>query len=319
MVQESTLLTPSGKSRTSFSNRMVIKNWLSAFRLRTLPLALSCIGMGGFLAAAAGKFDILIFSLCCLTTIFLQVLSNLANDYGDSINGADHPARKGPMRAVQSGAISSAQMKNAVIFFVVLSLASGISLLLVSLGWNMKALSLFFGLGILSIIAAIAYTVGKKPYGYSGLGDISVLIFFGLVGVMGSLYLFTHRILTMDILPAMSCGLFSIAVLNINNIRDIESDKIAGKYSIPVRIGKQNASRYHWFLLTGGTGCSILYVVLNFQSAVQFMFLLSLPLFLINARAVSSKPSAELDPYLKQMAMSTLLFVILFGAGLLVA
>ena len=298
---------------------MVIRNWLSAFRLRTLPLALSCIGMGGFLAAVAGKFDSLIFFLCCLTTIFLQVLSNLANDYGDSIHGADHAARKGPIRSVQSGAISSGQMKNAVIFFVVLSLASGISLLLVSLGWDMKALSLFFGLGIVSIIAAIAYTVGKKPYGYSGLGDIAVLIFFGLVGVMGSLYLFTQRIFWIDILPALSCGFFSIAVLNINNIRDIESDKIAGKFSIPVRIGKKNASRYHWFLLIAGMGSSIVYILLNFQSAIQFMFLLTVPLFIINARAVSSKPSEELDPYLKQMAVSTLLFVILFGFGMLIA
>jgi 1,4-dihydroxy-2-naphthoate polyprenyltransferase len=298
---------------------MMVRNWLSAFRLRTLPLALSCIGMGGFLAAAAGKFDILIFSLCCLTTIFLQVLSNVANDYGDSVNGADHPDRKGPMRAVQSGAISSAQMKSAVIFFVALSLTSGISLLLVSLGWNMRALSLFFGLGILSIIAAIAYTVGKKPYGYSGLGDISVLIFFGLVGVMGSLYLFTQSIFRIDVLPALSCGFFSIAVLNINNIRDIESDKMAGKFSIPVRIGKQSASYYHWFLLIAGITCSVMYVLLNFRSTIQFMFLLTLPLFLINARAVSSKPSEELDPYLKQMAISTLLFVILFGFGLLLA
>jgi len=298
---------------------MAIKNWLSAFRLRTLPLALSCIGMGGFLAAAAGKFDALVFSLCCLTTIFLQVLSNVANDYGDSIHGADHAARRGPMRAVQSGAISSSQMKNAVIVFAVLALVSGISLLLVSLGWNVKALSLFLGLGVLSIIAAIAYTVGKKPYGYSGLGDVSVLIFFGLVGVMGSLYLFTQNIFWMDILPALSCGFFSIAVLNINNIRDIESDKIAGKYSIPVRIGKQNASRYHGFLLLAGIACSVMYVLLNFQSVSQFIFLLTLPLFLINARAVTSKPSEELDPYLKQMAITTLLFVILFGLGLILA
>lgn len=298
---------------------MAIKNWLSAFRLRTLPLALSCIGMGGFLAAAAGKFDALIFCLCCLTTIFLQVLSNVANDYGDSVNGADHAARKGPMRAVQSGAISSAQMKNAVIIFVLLSLTSGISLLLVSFGWNIKALSVFFGLGILSILAAIAYTVGKKPYGYSGLGDISVLLFFGLVGVMGSLYLFTENIFWMDVLPALSCGFFSIAVLNINNIRDIESDRMAGKFSIPVRIGKQKASYYHWFLLIAGISCSLIYVLLNFRSAAQFIFLLTLPLLLINGKAINSKPSEELDPYLKQMALSTLLFVILFGTGLMLS
>ncbi|MEJ0056270.1 MAG: 1,4-dihydroxy-2-naphthoate octaprenyltransferase [Bacteroidota bacterium] len=161
---------------------MEIKSWLSAFRLRTLPLSLSCIGMAGFLAAAAGKFNGLIFALCCLTTIFLQVLSNLANDYGDSINGADHAGRKGPVRAVQSGAISSAQMKNAITLFSGLCLVTGISLLLVSFGLDWSSLFFFLILGLLSIAAAIAYTVGKKPYGYIGLGDLSVLIFFWLVG-----------------------------------------------------------------------------------------------------------------------------------------
>ena len=207
-----------------------MKSWISAFRLRTLPLALSSISMGGFLAASSGQFNGLIFFLCCLTTIFLQILSNLANDYGDSVNGADHSGRTGPERAVQSGVISARQMKNAVITFVLLCLLSGISLLLVSFGWNWRILLLFFGLGILSIIAAVAYTIGKRPYGYAGLGDISVLIFFGLIGVMGSLYLFTKELSGLKILPALSCGFFSIAVLNINNIRDIESDRKAGKF-----------------------------------------------------------------------------------------
>jgi len=296
-----------------------VQSWLSAFRLRTLPLALSCIGMGGFLAAAAGKFDGLIFFFCCLTTIFLQVLSNLANDYGDSVNGADHAERKGPQRAVQSGAISAAQMKNAMVLFIFLCLTSGISLLLISFGWNSNALLFFFMLGLLSIAAAIAYTVGKKPYGYIGLGDISVLIFFGLVGVMGSLYLFTKEVSWPDVLPSFSCGLFSIAVLNINNVRDIDSDKQAGKFSIPVRIGKKNAAIYHWLLLITGVVASVVYVLLNYQSPWQFLFLLTTPLFIRIGLAVSQKPSAELDPYLKQMAISTLLFVILFGVGFLVA
>ena len=298
---------------------MEMKSWISAFRLRTLPLALSCVGMGGFLAATAGKFDGLIFFLCCLTTIFLQVLSNLANDYGDSVNGADHAERLGPQRAVQSGKISARQMKHAVIFFVLLCLVSGISLLLVSFGWNWRTILFFFGLGILSILAAISYTVGKRPYGYAGLGDISVLIFFGLIGVMGSLYLFTKEISRMEILPALSCGFFSIAVLNINNIRDIESDRKAGKFSIPVRIGKEKAARYHWFLLLSGLTAAALYTILTFQSYFQFLFLLTLPLFFLNGIAVTKKPSGELDPYLKQMALSTLLFVVLFGIGLLLS
>lgn len=292
--------------------------WLHAFRLRTLPLSLSCIGMAGFLAAAAGKFDLILFLLCCLTTIFLQVLSNLANDYGDSIHGADHAERKGPTRAVQSGAISLSQMRNAVILFSLLSLASGIMLLLLSFGTDWLAIFFFFGLGLLSILAAIGYTVGKKPYGYIGLGDISVLIFFGLVGVMGSFYLFVHQISWHEVLPALSCGLFSIAVLNVNNIRDIDSDRMAGKYSIPVRIGKKNATMYHWILLGGGLLSAMAYTLLNFQSPWQFLFLLTAPLLIKNGMAIYQKPSSELDPFLKQMAFSTLLFVLLFGIGLMV-
>jgi 1,4-dihydroxy-2-naphthoate polyprenyltransferase len=295
----------------------MIKAWVQAFRLRTLPLALACIGMAGFLAAAAHQFDLLLFVLCCLTTILLQILSNLANDYGDSVHGADHAERTGPMRAVQAGIISAVQMKRAVIVFVLLSLFSGLSLLWFSFGWNWRALALFFGLGLLSIAAAIGYTVGKKPYGYIGLGDISVLIFFGLVGVMGSYYLFTHSITWMEILPAISCGVFSIAVLNINNIRDIESDRSAGKFSIPVRIGKPKAVTYHWILLIIGLTSAILYTLLQYQSPLQFLFLITVPLFIKNGLSVQKLPSTELDPFLKQMALTTLLFVLLFGLGLI--
>ncbi|MBX2915834.1 MAG: 1,4-dihydroxy-2-naphthoate polyprenyltransferase [Cyclobacteriaceae bacterium] len=294
------------------------KAWIQAFRLRTLPLSLACIGMAGFLAAAAGKFNGLLFALCCLTTVLLQILSNLANDYGDSVNGADHSGRKGPQRAVQSGVITANQMRIAIVLFSFLSLVCGLFLLWAAFGTDWKALFLFFGLGLLSIAAAIGYTVGKKPYGYMGLGDISVLLFFGIVGVMGSYYLFTQRITWNEMLPALSCGFFSIAVLNVNNIRDIESDKAAGKYSIPVRIGKEKAVTYHWFLLVAGLFCAILYTVLNFTSPWQFLFLAVVPLLARNGMAVSKKPVHQLDPFLKQMALSALIFVLLFGLGLLI-
>ena len=177
--------------------------------------------MGGFLALEVRAFRWDIFLLCILTTIFLQILSNLANDYGDSVHGADHVQRKGPLRAVQSGAISPTQMRYAIILFVLLSLGSGIALLLVSFGLQWRAILFFFALGLLSIGAALTYTVGRKPYGYLGLGDLSVLIFFGFVGVLGSYYLFTNTITPYEILPAMSMGLLSVAVLNVNNIREI--------------------------------------------------------------------------------------------------
>lgn len=295
----------------------MMKHWIQAFRLRTLPLSLACIGMGGFLAAAANKFNGGLFGLCCLTTIFLQVLSNLANDYGDSVNGADHNGRTGPQRAVQSGVITAQQMRTAVIVFSFLSLCCGLLLLWVAFGTNWQAMLLFLGLGLLSIAAAIGYTIGKKPYGYIGLGDLSVLIFFGIVGVMGSYYLFTKSLSWTDLLPALSCGLFSIAVLNVNNVRDIESDRAAGKYSIPVRIGKERASVYHWFLLSAGLISATVYSILNYSSPWQFLYLATLPLLFRNGQAVSKRGSHELDPFLKQMALSTLIFVLLFGVGLL--
>jgi 1,4-dihydroxy-2-naphthoate octaprenyltransferase len=275
--------------------------------------------MGGFLAAAAGSFQWDIFILCISTTIFLQILSNLANDYGDSIHGADSADRKGPSRAVQSGRISSGQMKAGIIVFVLLSLVSGISLLFVAFGLNWNAILFFLGLGILSILAAIAYTVGKRPYGYAGLGDISVFIFFGLIGVLGSVYLFKHELKWGYIFPAISCGVFAVGVLNINNIRDIESDQKAGKFSIPVRIGKQKASVYHWSLMVTGLISSVVFVWINYTSPFQLLFLISTPAFILIGKNVQRKPSHELDPYLKYMALSTLLFVLLFGVGEMIA
>jgi 1,4-dihydroxy-2-naphthoate polyprenyltransferase len=273
--------------------------------------------MGSFLAASSGAFRWDIFGLCILTTIFLQILSNLANDYGDSIHGADSVQRKGPARAVQSGAITLSVMRRAVIVFVILSFLSGLILLLIAFGSQWNDILAFLALGILSIIAAVAYTVGKKPYGYAGLGDVSVLVFFGFVGVMGSCYLFTRAWDLAQLLPAASCGLFSMAVLNINNIRDIDSDRTAGKFSIPVRIGRRQATVYHWLLLICGVMCAALYTVMNFHSYTQLLFLVTVPLFVWNGLAVQREPSHKLDPYLKQMALSTLAFVITFGTGLL--
>lgn len=298
---------------------MNISVWLQAFRLRTLPLALSCILMGSFLAVAAQVFRWDIFVLCITTTIFLQILSNLANDYGDTIHGADRADRVGPSRMVQSGAINPKQMKLAVIVFVGLCLASGLLLLRVAFGFDWQAFLFFLALGILCILAAVAYTVGRRPYGYMGLGDFSVLLFFGVVGVMGSYYLFAKQIVLVQLLPAFSCGFFSMGVLNINNIRDIESDRAAGKFSIPVRVGRKKAIAYHWFLILAGLVCAVAYMVLTFTSAWQLLFFISIPFFIYNGLAVSKKPSTQLDPYLKQMALSTLLFVVLFGLGLILS
>ena len=298
---------------------MNIKAWIGAFRLRTLPLALSSIFMGAFLAAEKLQFKMPVLLLSALTTIFLQVLSNLANDYGDSVHGADHAERVGPARAVQSGKITSAAMKKGIYVLIALSLIAGIGLLWVALGSNLTLFFTFLGLGILSIVAAITYTAGKKPYGYAGLGDISVLIFFGWVGVIGSYFLHTQSFYPSLILPATSCGLFAVGVLNINNIRDIYSDQKVGKLSIPVRIGRQRAVYYHWGLLSIGFSCAIIYTLLNYKSPFQWLFLVTAILFLTNARAVNKFEDPKLlDPYLKHMALSTFQFVIIFGAGLVI-
>jgi 1,4-dihydroxy-2-naphthoate octaprenyltransferase len=305
---------------------MNLSAWLSAFRLRTLPLALSSIFMGSFLANNASKtseienpsvFQWSIFGLCVLTTILLQILSNLANDYGDSQNGADHKDRQGPQRAVQAGLISLQAMKKAIFVFTLLAFGSGLSLLWIAFGNNLTLFATFLGLGIAAIIAAITYTAGSKPYGYAGLGDISVFIFFGYVGVIGCYFLHTQSFVWNLLLPATSCGAFSVAVLNVNNIRDIESDFQAGKFSIPVRLGRQKAIIYHFILLFLGLGASILYTILTWQHPIQLLFLLTLPLLLRNAMAVKNKENPkDLDPYLKQMAITTLLFVLSFGLGL---
>lgn len=297
---------------------MSIRPWISAARPRTLPLALASIGMGAFLAASVQQFRWSVFLLSALTTVFLQILSNLANDYGDSVHGADQVGREGPLRAVQSGQITPTAMKRAIGVFTGLSLASGVALLWLALPGNQTTFLLFLGLGLLAIAASITYTSGGKPYGYAGLGDLSVLIFFGLVGVMGSYYLHTLSVRWIHLLPALSCGFFSTAVLNINNIRDIKTDQRAGKRSIPVRLGRSRAVVYHWVLLTLGIVCSVAYVLLDFNSYYQWLFVVCLPLLIKNGQAVQNRRTAtELDPYLKQMALTTLLYVVAFGLGLL--
>lgn len=294
-----------------------VKIWLEAFRLRTLPLAFSCILMGGFLAVSSGVFDGLILGLSLLTTLFLQVLSNLANDYGDSVSGVDHTERQGPSRTVQAGKISLTAMKKALIICAVLSFISGLLLLFVSFrdSWIHALIFLLIGLG--AIWAAIKYTVGQTPYGYQGFGDVFVLIFFGLVGVCGSFFLYSKTFDWFIVLPAISCGLFAVGVLNVNNIRDIESDTIAGKHSIPVRIGRSKARLYHLALISIGWVCMLVYTNLTWTGQwLHLLYGLCLPLFLINVKAVfTKKDPKQLDPFLKQLAISTLLFVLLFGVG----
>lgn len=297
--------------------------WISAFRPRTLPLALASIFMGGFLAAAHGHFRIGVFALAILTTILLQILSNLANDYGDFQNGADSVHREGPLRAVQAGYITPVQMKRGMALFGAFSLVAGIALLWAALGLAAMWITVsFFVLGLAAIWAAINYTAGSRPYGYVGLGDISVFLFFGLVGVCGTYYLQTQMLPWPVLLPAITLGCFATAVLNVNNIRDIRSDKLAGKITLPVRLGPMGARRYHWLLLIIGFLCAVAYVLLtNYShSPWQWLFLSTTPLLFRNGWFVwQRQESTQLDPLLKQMALSTLTFALTFGVGQLLS
>ncbi|HAS60607.1 MAG TPA: 1,4-dihydroxy-2-naphthoate octaprenyltransferase [Algoriphagus sp.] len=290
--------------------------WLHAVRLRTLPLALASIFAGSFIAAWQNSFRWEILVLASLTTVFLQILSNLSNDYGDSVHGADSIDRQGPVRAVQSGLITLPEMKKAMYLFGALSLISGLSLLYLAVQ-DLQIFLLFLGLGLAAIWASITYTSGKNPYGYAGLGDLSVFIFFGLLGVLGTYFLHTYSSNNLAVLIAVALGFFSTAVLNINNIRDIDSDKLAGKKSIPVRIGRSNAVKYNWSLIILGN-LALLWFVIYSSEWFSLIALLASILMIKVARGVQVAQSAqETDPYLKKMAISTLFWVVLFGIGLL--
>lgn len=290
--------------------------WITAFRLRTLPLAFAGWLIGTSIAANAFAISWPIAILTLVTAFLLQILSNLANDYGDAVSGVDSEKREGPDRMVQSGRISKRSMGKAVVIFSLLSLMSGGLLLYLAFPGDFVSALVFLIIGIIGIVAAIKYTVGKNPYGYAGFGDAFVFIFFGIVLVFGAYYLQVQSLDLIVLLPAASIGFLSIGVLNVNNIRDIESDQVSGKYSIPVRIGRKNAVIYHFILLFGAMAFSVIFSLLNLTSWIQLVFLLVVFLLVKNIKAVARKSLKELDPYLKQMAIATLLFSILFSLGL---
>ena len=245
-----------------------------------------------------------------LTTIFLQILSNLANDFGDSQNGVDNAGRLGPERTVQSGKISKPEMKRLIIVFVILSFISGALLIFFGIkNANTGMILLFFLLGIASIVAAIKYTVGKNPYGYSGFGDLFVFIFFGLIGVCGTYFLHTSQFHITLLLPAASIGFLSAGVLNLNNMRDIENDAASGKKTLVVRMGSEHAKIYHTLLIVIALVLSIIYVVETWQSVYQFMFMFSVfPLGFHLYEVFKNHVPQKLNNQLKVLALTTFFF-----------
>lgn len=296
-----------------------LQMWLDTARPKTLLLAIASIITGTALANWSGQFNCLITILCLLTTILLQILSNFANDYGDHQKGSDTSERIGPLRGIQKGEMSANQLKWGLIFTVLASLLSGATLIAVSYQ-TIADLLVFAGLGLLAIIAAITYTVGKKPYGYMGLGDISVLLFFGILGVGGTYYLQTTSLHFSILLPATATGLLASAVLNINNLRDIEQDRKVGKNTLAVRLGAKNGRIYHCLLLGFAVICYAVFALINMLSWTGFLFLLSLPLLIKHAFFVyRSQDPMMLRPMLAQMSMIALLTNLLFSLGLLIS
>ena len=306
---------------------MDVKSYIKAARLRTLPLSISGIILGSYLGnefvnsllehtIRTSIWESSIFWLAIFTTVGFQVLSNYANDYGDGIKGSDKN-RTGEARMVSSGAITPRQMKTAMISTTTITLLIALLLIYVAFGSENFGYSiLFFGLGIASIAAAIKYTVGNSAYGYSGFGDIFVFLFFGLLSVVGSYFLYTKIINFEIFLPAFSIGLLSTAVLNLNNLRDREQDKTNNKNTLVVKLGAVRAKKYHYFLIIGALITALIYTVLNFSSIYEFVFLVAFIPLVKNMITVSrNNTPAELDGELKKVALSTFLFAILFGIG----
>ena len=307
---------------------MDVKSFIKAARLRTLPLSISGIIVGSYLGVehlnsmlTTNSVKVVVwmtptFWLAILTTIGFQVLSNFANDYGDGIKGSDKN-RTGEARMVSSGAITPKQMKNAMIITTIITLIIAILLIYVAFGRENFGYSLLFILlGIASIAAAIKYTVGNSAYGYSGFGDVFVFLFFGLLSVVGSYFLFTKEINLPIFLPAITIGFLSTAVLNLNNLRDRDEDKKNNKNTLVVKLGASKAKIYHYFLIFGALIVSLVYSFINYKSPIQFIFIVAFIPLIINVITVAkNRVPADLDKELKKVALSTFLFAILFSVG----
>lgn len=296
------------------------KIWISAFRLHTLPLSLSGILLGNMVAFSYHSFNYTILFLSLITGINLQVLSNLANDYGDFVHGADSEKRIGPERTVQSGAISPASMKNAILFFIILSVLTGILLLIFSIpNCGIISALIFLLIGLSAIWAAYHYTASKNPYGYKGWGDIYVFIFFGLAAVYGTFYLQSGILSPWATFPAIAIGFFSSGVLNLNNIRDINNDKESGKITLAVKLGEKKARIYHFLLMLGGCMAMITFCLHIYSKTYQFFFLAPLLLFIINAVTVmKTYDPLKFYAFLKQLSISVLIYVLFFSLSLII-
>ena len=285
-----------------------------AARLRTLPLSISGIIVGTALANLRGFQDSTIFFLAILTTIAYQITSNFANDYGDGVKGTDAEDRIGPKRALQSGLLTKKELKYTIIVSIICSLILTVLLVVKAFGTeNLAYAILFIFLGILSVWAAIKYTIGDSPYGYRGLGDVFVFLFFGLVSVLGSYFLFTMQLPSYHVFGAISIGVLATLVLHLNNMRDRESDAKVGKNTLAVHLGKAGALRYHNILLGAGVFSWLAYLWFSHSSPFLYASALGfLPLTFHFIKIRKTEDHRLLDPQLKVVALSTFLLAVLY-------
>lgn len=294
-----------------------IKVWLLAMRLRTLPLSVSGIIIGGCFGYYNGAFDWLVFTIAILLTIGLQILSNLANDYGDGVKGTDNENRVGPERAIQSGQITEHRMIDAIRKNILIVIFLTIALVFASFGTKSFLYGfLFLILGGCAVYAALTYTIGDSAYGYKGFGDFFVFLFFGIISVIGSYFLFTKQLDHITILPAISLGLLSVGVLNLNNMRDIQSDKQSNKITMAVKLGKEKSKHYHYFLVLSAIVVSFIFSILYFTSFWNFLFFMAyVPLFIHLKKIKNANDADDFDSQLKVLALTTFLLSLLLGIG----
>ena len=297
------------------------KTWIKASRPRTVLLSFSGVMLGGFLAARLAingeffyPFPIL---FAAITAVLLQILSNLANDYGDFKKGTDSAKRVGPQREMQSGAITEKEMKRGLAFTALLCLVFGALLIFVFVGLTWQELAVFAALGIGAVLAALLYTLGKRPYGYRGLGDLYCFLFFGWAAVAGTYYLATKSLDFSVLLPASAMGFLSNAVLNINNMRDYENDKTSGKNSLVVKLGLKKAFVYHCLLIGGAFVCFTIYLVLHQAAWYSYLFLLLAILFIKDLITIKKTKTELLDPFLGRQVKHSFLLVVVYGILLL--
>lgn len=295
---------------------MTLKSCLKSMRLRTLPLSLAGINMGILIAASVCRPDIRAVVFLVLTTCLLQILSNLSNELGDCLAGTDTADRQGMHYSIMDGEMTIPEMKRLIIVVATLCCICGLLMIFFSFG-KLLALEpvIFILLGAGAIAAALRYTLGKNPYGYRGLGDIFVFIFFGLVSTIGAFYICSHDFhdLSRALLPACAMGCFSVGVLNVNNIRDMKTDE-ATRTTVAIKLGERNARIYQTLLIATG------WLLLVINAAIfssSWWFLLAMPLFILHLKGVWTRNGKALDPMLPLLVLSTFILSLLAGAGLL--